>query len=252
MNTDTQTFRRVLIDQTATHALEPTPGQMDSLCIHYELLCRWNPRVRLTGTVDPERAAVELFTDSLIAGRFVDGLKGEARADRRPLQIVDIGSGAGLPGIPVKITHPRWTLTIIDSSAKKVSFIKALIGRLGLSDIEVIRGRAEELARTEHLRGRFDVAFCRAVARPHTACKLALPFLKAGGSFIAQTAKPRVEELREALESALSTSITIGSTDRYSLHGTAGERMLIEIKKVHPTPHHRTGISKTTRKKPPV
>jgi len=144
MNSDQ--FRSALIEETERLDAELSGGELDTLCLHYELLRKWNPRVRLVGTIEPARAAVELFADSVLACRFAGGLAG-AHASAR---VIDIGSGAGFPGVVAKILRPLWPLTLVENNAKKVSFLKTLGHELALADAIVLRERAERLA---HMQG---------------------------------------------------------------------------------------------------
>ena len=225
---------------------------MDALCLHYRLLCKWNPRVRLVGTVEPRRAAIELFADSLAVLRFVEGLA--IRAGEKTLRMIDIGSGAGFPGIPIKILRPRCELTIVESSAKRASFLKTLVRELHLPEILVVQRRAEDLAHDPDLRERFDLAFCRAVATVPVACELAVPFLKVGGSFIAQASSRAYSAGTESAESVRTTAGALGATIEramsYGLSGATGERSLIQIKKLEPTPEQFPRERRTTLKKP--
>jgi len=239
---ESDAFRQALLDETKRLGIEPSRGQLDALCLHYELLRKWNPRIRLVGTVEPRRAAIELFADSLMACRFAEGLESVEKAEANmPLRIVDIGSGAGFPGIPIKVMRPEWELTVIDSIAKKISFLKTLAAELGLAGIHVVRGRAEQLAHEAGFGERFDLAFCRAVAEPAAACKLAAPFLKIGGSFIIQTTAPGTKEpRRHALErlrkATAPTGVTIIGSTSYTLSRVPEKRLLIEAKKREPNP----------------
>ncbi|NQU08903.1 MAG: 16S rRNA (guanine(527)-N(7))-methyltransferase RsmG, partial [Candidatus Abyssubacteria bacterium] len=176
------------------------------------------------------------------------------RAGEKTLRMIDIGSGAGFPGIPIKILRPRWELTIIDSGAKRISFLKSLMRELHLPEIRVVQRRAEDLAHDPDLRERFDLAFCRAVAAVPVACELAIPFLKVGGSFIAQASSraysPGAESAETVRKAAGALGATIGKTMSYGLSGATGERSLIQIKKLEPTPEQFPREHRTAMKKP--
>ena len=244
-------FRSALIDETKRLGAELSGGELDTLCLHYELLCKWNPRVRLVGTIEPARAAVELFADSVLACRFA----GDLTSDDASARVIDIGSGAGFPGIVAKILRPPWRVTLVDNNAKKVSFLKTLGHELDLADTIVLRARAERLAHAPEFRGQFDLAFCRAVADPPAACELATPFLKVGGSLILQAvSSPDEEQGGSALQNirALASAVgaTIGATRTYTLKGVARKRSLIQVEKQGPTPSHLPRDHKSIRKKP--
>ncbi len=248
-----ETFRRILAEETQSRGIEVSPGKLDALCAHYELLRKWNARIRLVGTVEPERAAVELFADSLIACEFARKLSPETRADgtEKALEVIDIGSGAGLPGAPVKALMPGWSLTLVEVDTKRVAFLKELARKLGWADIRVERGRAEELGRDPKYRESFDLAFCRAVAAPRIACELAIPFLRIGGSFILQTTeKIYAEDSEEISGAALALGASIGQTAGYTLPGVSEQRMLVQIGKAAETPEKFPRDFKTIKKKP--
>jgi 16S rRNA (guanine527-N7)-methyltransferase len=159
---------------------------------YLDLLMRWNRVQRLTGHRTAESIARELFQDSLLFLR---------RLREGPLRLVDIGAGAGIPGLPLKIVRPDLSLWLIESKRKRVSFLAAVKRELGLHDVEIVEGRAEDLVK--HVAGlaeAFDVAVARAVAPLPELLPIALGYLRPGGLLIA-TAKP--EELREAPASRL-------------------------------------------------
>jgi 16S rRNA (guanine527-N7)-methyltransferase len=227
MNKNGSLFREALVAEAKHHGIVVTPEALATSCRHYDLLLKWNPRVRLVGSVEPVRAAVELFADSFMAARFATSLVAEPIAG---IAVVDIGSGGGFPGIIVRITRPEWRLTLIDSNAKKISFLKTAARELALAETVVMRGRAEELARMEDFKDKFALAFCRAVAPPVAACKLALPFLRAGGLFIAQTGA--MEGDTPSFGGKKDGGAVIEKTETYRLTGLAGERRLMAIRKL--------------------
>jgi 16S rRNA (guanine527-N7)-methyltransferase len=229
-------FRHTLQNEAARLDIGLSSEQLDALCAHYALLQKWNRRVRLVGTTEPTRAARELFADSLVAVRFAERVAATPHG-KRPPRVLDIGSGAGLPGMIIKIIQLQWPLTAIESSAKKVSFLRRLAQELRVRNTEVLYGRAEALAHEEGLREQFDIVFCRAVAAPGTACELAIPFVKIGGCFIGQIGELHEEKdvagLRKA---ALTLGASLDQSMAYKLSDTVSTRALIAFKKVSPTP----------------
>lgn len=246
MRADIETFRQVLSTETRRLGIELTDNRLAALSAHYALLAKWNPRVRLVASTDPVRCATELFADSLVAARFAEGIVTEIADTAAVIRVLDIGAGAGLPGIVLKVLLPRWELTCIEPNAKKVSFLKSLARELRLDGVRIGRGRAERLAHGNDLREQFHFAFCRAVAPPAVACELAVPFLTVGGSFIAQTGE-RDEELRSAAEAAGAKLVTIKS---YRLRGMASGRVLARVKKLNPTPPDYPRDAGAARKRP--
>jgi 16S rRNA (guanine527-N7)-methyltransferase len=151
--------------------------QLDRFQLYYQELVQWNKRVNLTAIEDYEEVQLKHFLDSLTVALFLDDL---------PTPVLDVGTGAGFPGIPAKILLPNIRLSLLESTAKKAAFLNHLVDRLGLEGVEVLTGRAEELAHDASYRETFDVVLSRGVARLDTLAELALPFCMCGGSFVAQ------------------------------------------------------------------
>lgn len=150
----------------------------------------WNEKINLTGLKNYEDIKIKLYDDSLNISKAVDLTKA--------LKIIDIGCGAGLPGLPLKIEYPQLDLVLVDSVAKKMDFVKNTIKILGLNNTKGVCTRAEALGLDNTFREKFDVAISRAVARLNIICEYCLPFVKVGGLFIAQKG-PNIEgELAEA------------------------------------------------------
>ncbi|MBI5699651.1 16S rRNA (guanine(527)-N(7))-methyltransferase RsmG [Candidatus Saganbacteria bacterium] len=161
---------------------------MDKLFnLYRKELLEWNQKFNLTAITGPEEIKVRHFEDSLSILQAID------LTDQK---VVDIGAGAGFPGIPLKIVRPRIKLTLIEATRKKVEFLKHMISVLDLKDTEAVWGRAEELPQYF---GKYDVAVSRAVAKLPTLVKYCLPYLKPGGIMIAQK-QDQIEEEAAALE----------------------------------------------------
>jgi 16S rRNA (guanine527-N7)-methyltransferase len=143
---------------------------------YLDLLMAWNRAQRLTGHRTPEAIAEALFEDSLLFLRLLP---------QGPLRLVDIGAGAGIPGLPLKIVRPEICLWLIDSKRKRVSFLAAVKRELGLRDVEIVEGRAEDLVkRMPELAGAFDIAVSRGVAPPQSLLPTAFGYLKPGGALL--------------------------------------------------------------------
>lgn len=161
---------------------------------YLELFLRWNQVHRMTALDSPLGIARELFIDSLL---FL-----EVVPKNRPLAVVDIGAGAGIPGLPMKLADPGLVLYLVESKRKRVSFLRAACRKLGLADVVVLEGRAERMVQQDPtLRESFDVAVSRSVARIGRLSSMALPFLKSGGEVVVSaspqvTADPAVELIR--------------------------------------------------------
>ena len=148
-------------------------------------LVDWNQRINLTAITDYEEVQIKHFLDSLTIALAWQPARGN--------NVIDVGTGAGMPGIPLKIAFPDIKLVLLEATAKKVSFLHHIKEKLGLDDVEIIVGRAEEIAHVAQYRERFELVLSRAVAPLPTLVELTLPFCAIGGSFIAQK-KGRVDD----------------------------------------------------------
>lgn len=144
--------------------------------LYLQELIEWNKKFNLTAITDPEEIRLKHFDDSLTILQTIK-LTNES--------VVDIGTGAGFPGIPLKIACPEIKLTLIEATRKKTEFLKHIVARLDLKNVEIIWGRAEEISRQGKYRGKFALAVSRAAAKLDLLCKYCLPFVKQGGLFIA-------------------------------------------------------------------
>lgn len=148
--------------------------------IYLNELLEWNKKFNLTAIIDKEDAKYRHFFDSLTLNKAYDFSLGSP-------SVIDIGSGAGFPGIPLKIAFPNLGMTLLDSTSKKVRFLEHIITLLGLKDIRAVWARAEDLARERT--DSFDVALCRALAPLNTAAELCLPFVRVGGAVLGNEGK---------------------------------------------------------------
>jgi len=166
-----------LVEGARQLALPLTEDQLAQFQAYYEQLVEWNRRVNLTGITDYQEVQVKHFVDSLT---ITLALKGIPWADGN-LSMLDIGTGAGMPGIPLKIVRPGARLVLLDSIAKKTAFLRHIVGELGLEGVEILTQRAEEIGHLTDYRESFDLVVCRAVSQLATVAELTLPFCRIGG-----------------------------------------------------------------------
>jgi 16S rRNA (guanine527-N7)-methyltransferase len=190
---------------------------MDKFDIYKNLLMEWNKKFNLTAIIDNEQIYSKHFRDSLTALRFIE------KSDKT---IIDVGTGAGFPGVPLLIERPDLKLTLLDARRKKTEFLKELISALDLKNVEIIWGRAEE---QKLLFNKFDVCVARAVASLKDLVKICVPFVRPGGKFIAMKGKKAREEIEEAAEIIKKYRCKISKTEKVFISDDAAERVLILI-----------------------
>ncbi len=161
--------------------LSLTGDQVRQFQAYHESLVEWNRRVNLTAITDRTQVQVRHFLDSLTITLALDGLPWAGGG----FALLDIGSGAGLPGIPLKIVYPLARLVLVDSVGKKTAFLRHIVAQLGLTRVEVVTRRAEEMAHLAGYRESFDLVVCRAVGGLATVAELTLPFCRMGGLAVA-------------------------------------------------------------------
>jgi len=216
-------------------------SQAEQLKTFFDLLIDWNKRVNLTSITEPNEVNVKHFFDSLTPALFF-------RFNDQ--KIIDVGAGAGFPGIPLKICFPNLRVTLLDSLKKRVTFLEHVINRLQLENINCIHGRAEEAAKDKKFRENYDIAISRAVAKLNVLAELNLPFVKEGGLMIAlkgPNVEAEIEEARQAIEIFGGNHL---ATESILLPENYGQRKIVFIKKIKKTPQQYPRKSGTPNRKP--
>lgn len=203
-----------------------TPGQTQQFARYAELLEEWNQKMNLTAIRAPEEVAVKHFIDSLLLLRALP-LGGAQR-------VIDVGTGAGFPGVPLLIARPGIALTLLDSLQKRLRFLEEACAQLGLH-AKTVHARAEEAGRNPALRGQFDLATARAVAPLPVLCEYCLPFVKQGGFFAALKGPGAREELEAANRAVRLLGARLAEVREDSLPDGSG-RTLLFFEKCGPTP----------------
>ncbi|OGN95265.1 MAG: 16S rRNA (guanine(527)-N(7))-methyltransferase [Chloroflexi bacterium RBG_13_51_18] len=206
-----------------------TSFQLDQFELYYRELIEWNQRVNLTSITDYTGVQLKHFLDSLTVAAAIKNIK-------KNLKMADIGTGAGLPGIPLKIVFSDIHLALIEATLKKTRFLDQLISKLNLKNVEIIRERAETVAHDTRYRERFDIVVSRAVAALPALAEIMLPFCNIGGCCIAQKKGDigrEVEQSKKAIEVMGGSLREIKSIDLVELNDN---RCLVIIDKIQPTP----------------
>ena len=201
--------------------------QKQQFIAFYEYLAEKNKVMNLTGITEFQEVLVKHFLDSLACVKAVDMTKVR--------KIMDIGTGAGFPGIPLKIVYPELEVVLLDSLNKRIKFLDEVIRTLGLEKIRTIHGRAEDFAKKKEYRECFDLCVSRAVANLATLSEYCLPFVKVEGEFISYKSGDSDEEIRDAEFAVKVLGGKITDVDKFQLPGTDMGRSLVKIKKVKNT-----------------
>jgi 16S rRNA (guanine527-N7)-methyltransferase len=212
-------------------SLQLTPEQLERFQTYYQELIDWNQRLNLTRITDYEEGQVKHFLDSLTV---VLALK--PPVDGEGLRLIDVGTGAGMPGIPLKILLPGISLVLLDATAKKAAFLRHIRQKLGLDDVEIIVGRAEDVAREALYREKFGLVLSRAVASLSTLVELTLPFCAIDGRFIAQKKGGVDSEINRAARAIGLLGGELREVRKITIEEFTDERWLVVIDKVSVTP----------------
>lgn len=199
--------------------------QIKKFMNYMNLLLEWNEKINLTAITQPDEVKLKHFVDSLTVLKYINDDD----------KVIDIGTGAGFPGIPLKIMNENTKITLLDSLNKRINFLNIVIETLNLRNIQAIHGRAEEIARNKLYREKYDVAVSRAVANLSTLTEYMLPFVKVGGKCICMKGANVNEELERAQNAIKELGGEIERVDNFYLSDNDNERNIIVIKKVKET-----------------
>lgn len=219
--------------------IEPNEIQIEKFLRYKDLLIEKNKYVNLTAITEDKEVILKHFIDSLTINKYLD----------RNVKMIDVGTGAGFPGIPIKILREDVEVTLLDSLNKRVNFLNEVIDDLKLQKIEAIHGRAEDIAHKLEYREKFDVVTARAVANLATLSELCLPFVKQNGKFICMKGSS-VEEIDEAKKALEVLGGNIVSVDKFLLPDSDIERNIVVIEKVKSTPNKFPRKAGTPAKEP--
>ena len=234
------TFAEILAARGAEAQLSFTEEQLAQFTRYYELLVETNKVMNLTAITEPEEVAVKHMVDSLLA--YEDGMQGKT--------LVDVGTGAGFPGVPLKIYCPSLRVTLVDSLGKRLRFLEQVIDELGLKGIRCEHLRAEDAGRSKKYREQYDYVTARAVARLSVLSEYCLPLAKKGGQFIALKGSRFAEEIEEGEAAVKILGGKIISAEPVKLPGLDDGRAIIKIAKIKATPAQYPRKAGTPEKQP--
>lgn len=204
--------------------------QIEQFQIYYEMLIETNKVMNLTAITQLDEVITKHFLDSIALANVYQNIK------NKELKIIDLGTGAGFPGIPLKIAFPQLQVTLMDSLNKRVNFLNSVIDELSLVNIDAIHGRAEEMARRMEYRQQFDLCVSRAVANLSTLNEYCLPFVKLDGMFISYKSSDIEDELNLSLNAIKILGGKLTEVKKLSLPESDIERSFVMIKKIKNTP----------------
>lgn len=235
-------MKELLTQAFASEGFSLTERQLQQFADYYDILIDWNQKINLTAIEEPVEVAYKHFVDSVCLLRVA--------ADLQQKKMIDIGTGAGFPGVPLKIMEPALDLTLFDSLNKRILFLQELCQSLQLQDVKAVHGRAEEFGIKPDYRQQYDIATARAVARMPVLLEICLPFVKKGGVFIALKGPELEHELNESGNALKELGGKLLDIRQFTLAGGAYTRNLAVIEKIKDTPKKYPRKAGTPQKKP--
>lgn len=218
----------LFIDNLKELGVEIDSKQLEQFNQYYETLVEWNEFMNLTGITEYDEVLLKHFVDSLV----LDPNK-LIKSDK--IKLIDVGTGAGFPGLPIKIAFPNVDVVLLDSLNKRIKFLDEVINKLGLENIKTIHSRAEDGGRNKELREQFDIAISRAVANLSSLAEYNLPYVKLGGYFVAMKSGEIDEEAENAKKAIKLLGGQLEKITKFRLPNTDIDRSLVLIKKVKET-----------------
>lgn len=218
---------KILFEEANKNGISLSENQLEKFKIYMDFLIEYNSHTNLTAIKNPEDIMIKHFLDSIIIDKFLDFGKNN--------KVIDIGTGAGFPGVPIKILKENIDLTLLDSLNKRIAFLDKLSEKLDIK-YSTIHGRAEEFGRKFEYREKFDVVVSRAVAPLNILCEYTLPFVKVGCYFIALKGPDFETEFSNAENAIEALGGKLEKCENFELPYDKGARNIIIIKKIQPTP----------------
>jgi len=241
-------FKEKLNTALISAGYEVEEKKLDRLVRYFDLLIEKNKVMNLTAITEEDEFITKHFLDSLSITKFTE--EGKEIASGKELTVIDVGTGAGFPGMVLKIVYPNLKMTLFDSLQKRLTFLNEAIEDLGLTGIETKHGRAEDLGHDKAYREKMDLVLARAVANMSTLSEYCLPLTKLGGQFIAYKSSELPEELEKAGKAIGLLGGKLLEQKSFTLPGTDFTRAFAVIKKVKETPNKYPRKAGTPAKEP--
>jgi 16S rRNA (guanine(527)-N(7))-methyltransferase RsmG len=227
------------------HAADYGIAISDSLSSKLEIYARelreWNDKINLTAILDDEGIALKHFLDCLLVSKYAEFKAGD--------KIIDVGTGAGFPGLVIAAAYPDARVTLLDSTGKKLTAVQNIAEAMGVTNVQIVHMRAEDAGKKPEFREQYDYATARAVAELRVLLEYTLPFVKVGGSFLSLKGAAALEEMDGAKSSLMTLGGKIESTHEFSLPG-GDKRAIINVKKISHIPPKYPRVSAQIAKKP--
>lgn len=235
-------FKEKLKTEARALKIELNNNQLESFYKYKEILLSWNEKINLTAITDEKEIITKHFIDSLTIAKHI----------KENAKIIDIGTGAGFPAIPIKILNKNLDITLVDSLNKRVEFLKILVDELKLENIKIIHSRAEDLSIKKEYREKYDIVLSRAVAAMNVLAEYLIPFAKLNGICICMKGKNYKEELKTSKKAIDLLGGKLEEPEETSLPGTEEQRTIIIITKQNYTPRQYPRKAGTASKTPIV
>lgn len=221
-----EVFKQELANRATQFEINLSKGQQEQFFSYMQLLLDWNEKINLTAITEQKEILIKHFIDSLSIVPYIKAND----------NILDIGTGAGFPGIPLKITLPQNSFTLLDALNKRINFLNEVIQKLKLENIQAVHSRAEEFAKVEGKRESYEIVTSRAVAKLNVLLEYMLPFTKVGGKCICMKSVGIEDELKEGEKAIEILGGKIEKVDTITLENTDIQRKIVIIKKIKETP----------------
>ena len=232
-------FKKVIIEKGKEINVELDDNKSEMFYEYMNMLVEWNKNINLTSITEPNDVILKHFIDSLTAYKYM-----------KNASVIDVGTGAGFPGLPLKILDKDINITLLDSLNKRINFLNEVIETLGLEKIKTIHGRVEEVARNKEYRECFDVAVSRAVAPLNVLLEYMIPLLKVGGKCICMKGSNAEEEIEISKNSLKRLNAEVEIVESFNLPWTDMKRNIVVVKKLAKTDNVFPRKAGTPSKKP--